>query len=271
MSIKPSSYAGWVAVVAIVSLMIGCDDRARNQNAAPSDEVTRRPADDGPDGPGTGNLPGSIDSHTGITADQPARDPGPTEADGRGIVVFLGTSLTAGYGLSPAQAFPALIERRVREEGLPFRIINAGVSGETSAGALRRVDWLLQQPFDVLVIETGANDMLRGNEPAATEADIQAIVDRVRSRRPETRILLAGMLAMPNLGREYGERFEALYPRVAERNDITLIPFLLDGVAGERSLNLSDGVHPNAQGQRIVAETVWETLEPVLREESARP
>ena len=185
------------------------------------------------------------------------------------VVLFLGTSLTAGFGLDPEQAYPALIQARIDSAGLPFRVVNAGVSGETSAGALRRTDWLLRQPFDVLVLETGANDMLRGADLDSVRSNIQAIIDKIRTERPDTRIVLAGMMAPPNLGEDYAERFRGLYPELAERNNLPLVPFLLEDVGGVSRLNLPDGVHPNVEGQKLVAENVWETLEPVLREEAA--
>jgi acyl-CoA thioesterase I len=184
---------------------------------------------------------------------------------GARTVLFLGTSLTAGYGLDPEQAYPALIQRKIEAAGLPYRVVNAGVSGETSAGALRRLDWLLRQPFDVLVLETGANDMLRGVDLDSLEANVQAIVDRVRSARPEARIVLLGLRAPPNLGLQYASRFRRLYPELAERNDLPLVPFLLDGVGGRAELNQDDGIHPNAQGQARVAENVWKVLEGELR------
>jgi acyl-CoA thioesterase I len=180
-------------------------------------------------------------------------------------VLFLGTSLTAGYGLPGEQAYPARIQEKIDSAGLPFRVVNAGISGETSAGAVRRVGWLLRQPFEVLVVETGSNDMLRGADLDSTRANIQAIVDRVRAERPEVRIVLVGMMAPPNLGRDYATRFHEMYPELAERNDLPLVPFLLDEVGGVRSLNLPDGIHPNAEGQRILATTVWRVLEPELR------
>jgi acyl-CoA thioesterase I len=187
---------------------------------------------------------------------------------GRATVLFVGTSLTAGYGVGESQAFPARIQARIDSAGLPYRVVNAGVSGETSAGALRRIDWLMREPFRVFVLETGANDMLRGLEPEATRANIEAIVRRVRDARPEARIVLVGMLALPNLGPAFVERFEAIYPEVARQYDLTLVPFLLEGVAREADLNLEDGIHPNAEGQRVLAETVWPYLEPVLRDAS---
>ena len=185
------------------------------------------------------------------------------------VVLFLGTSLTAGLGVSPDDAYPALVEARIDSAGLPFRVINAGSSGETSAGALRRLDWILRQPFDVLVLETGANDMLRGADPDSTRANLRRIVERVRAERPDTRIVLAGMMALPNLGREYGEEFQAIYPELAREYGLPLVPFLLEGVGGDPAMNLPDGVHPNEEGHRRVARTVWTTLEPVLREEAA--
>jgi acyl-CoA thioesterase-1 len=179
-------------------------------------------------------------------------------------ILFIGTSLTAGLGLPEAQSFPLVIERRIEQEGLPFDVVNAGVSGETSAGALRRIDWLLRQDFDVVVLETGANDMLRGVDPRSTEANIQAIIDRIRGARPGATIVLAGMLSLPNMGEAYGREFEAIYPRLAERNDLPYVPFLLDGVGGVLELNQGDGVHPTAEGHRIIADTVWNVLGPVL-------
>jgi acyl-CoA thioesterase-1 len=180
------------------------------------------------------------------------------------VILFLGTSLTAGLGLDPSQAYPARIEERIRAEGLPYRVINAGVSGETSAAARRRLDWLLRQPVAVLVIETGANDGLRGQDPAATRSEIQAMIDRARQASPPPRIILVGMQAPPNLGREYTEAFRAIYPELARANGIDLVPFLLEGVAGRPRLNQADGIHPTAEGQRVLAENVWPHLRTLL-------
>ena len=180
-------------------------------------------------------------------------------------VVFLGTSLTAGYGLDPSEAYPALLQERIAAAGLPHRVVNAGVSGETSAGALRRLDWLLRQPFDVLVVETGANDMLRGADVSSTRANLEAVVSRVRAGRPEARIVLLGMRAMPNLGLSYGRGFARMYEEVAREHDLAFVPFLLEDVAGEPEMNLPDGIHPNTQGQRRLADTVWKVLEDELR------
>lgn len=187
----------------------------------------------------------------------------------RPAVVFLGTSLTAGFGLDPDQAYPALIQQKIDAAGLDYKVVNAGVNGETSAGARARIDWLLRQPVAVLVIETGANDGLRGLPANALRDNIQAVIDRARRRSPAPRIVLVGMVALPNLGRVYAQQFRAVYPELARKNDVPLVPFLLDGVAGVDSLNQPDGVHPTALGQRRMAETVWRVLEGVLRDGDA--
>lgn len=179
-------------------------------------------------------------------------------------IVFLGTSLTAGLGLDPDSAYPALVQERINNARLAFRVVNAGVSGESSAGALRRIDWVLRQQPWMLVIETGANDGLRGQDPDSIRANIQGIIDRVRVTTPETRIVLAGMEAMPNLGSDYVRRFRRIYPDLARANGLTLIPFLLDGVAGVDSLNQQDGIHPNSAGARRAADNVWRVLRPLL-------
>ena len=187
----------------------------------------------------------------------------------RRVVLFVGTSLTAAHGLEVEQGFPAAVQEKIDSAGLPFEVVNAGLSGETSAGAVTRVEkWLIRQPFDVLVLETGANDMLRGSPVPAIRRNIQEIIDTVRAARPDARIVLAGMLAAPNLGERYVREFGEMYRELARENDLVLIPFLLDGVAGRQELNLGDGIHPNPRGQRIIAGTVWKTLEPVLREEA---
>jgi acyl-CoA thioesterase-1 len=169
-------------------------------------------------------------------------------------------------GLDPAQAFPALIQQRLDHAGLRYRVVNAGVSGETSAGARRRLDWLLAQPVAVLVVETGANDGLRGQDPQATRANLQAMVDRARQASPPPRLVLVGMQAPPNLGRDYAARFRSIYPELAQRNGVALVPFLLEGVGGVTALNQPDGVHPTAEGHHRLAANVWTVLEPLLRE-----
>jgi acyl-CoA thioesterase-1 len=197
---------------------------------------------------------------------KPATPQASASATDRGRIVFLGTSLTAGYGLDPSQAYPALIQQKVDSARLPFEVVNAGVSGETSAGALRRIDWLLQQKPTVLVIETGANDGLRGQNVDSLKANIQAIIDSANASTPRPRIVLVGMRMLTNYGPGYIGRFAAVYRDLAKRNDLPFVPFLLEGVAGVDSLNQADLIHPTAAGQRRLAETVWHTLEPVLEE-----
>jgi acyl-CoA thioesterase-1 len=190
-----------------------------------------------------------------------------TAVDARPVVLFFGTSLTAGLGLEPEQAYPALVQRKLDSAGLAFRAVNAGVSGETSAAGLRRIDWLLAQPAPVrvLVLELGANDALRGQDLAAARSNLQEIIDRTRARHPDVRVVVAGMEAPPNLGSRYTAEFRRLFRDLARENDAALIPFLLEGVGGNPELNQADGIHPTAEGARIVADNVWRVLEPVLR------
>ncbi len=180
------------------------------------------------------------------------------------MILCLGTSLTAGDGLVPEQAYPALLQKKVDAEGLRYRVVNAGVSGETSAGALRRAEWLLRRKVAVLVLETGANDGLRGHDPEAMRTNIQAILDRVARETPPPQVLLVGMQTLTNYGEDYRSRFRAVFPALAEKNGARLLPFLLEGVAGVPSLNLPDGLHPNAEGHARVAENVWRALRPML-------
>lgn len=182
----------------------------------------------------------------------------------RRTVLFVGTSLTAGLGLEPDSAYPQLLQRRADSLGVAYRFVNAGKSGETSAGALRRVDWLLQGDADVVVLETGANDGLRGLDVDSTAANIRAIVARVRGARPRAVIALVQMEAPPNLGASYTGRFHRMYPDIAREEGLVLVPFLLDRVAGVPRLNQADGMHPNDAGERIVADNVWRALRPVL-------
>jgi acyl-CoA thioesterase-1 len=196
---------------------------------------------------------------------------GATAADDRPVVLFLGDSLTAGYGLAAEQAFPALIQQRIDAASLGYRVVNAGVSGDTSAGGLRRVNWLLRQPIAVLVLALGGNDMLRGQGVDAMASNLRGILDRVDAARPGTRFVIAGMRAAPNLGARYAQAFEAAYVSIAADYEVPLIPFLLDGVAANRALNQPDGIHPTAAGQRVVAATVWKALAPVLAEAEDGP
>jgi acyl-CoA thioesterase-1 len=190
--------------------------------------------------------------------------PAPAANSGK-TILFLGDSLTAGLGLQRNEAFPALIGEKIRAAGLPFQVENAGLSGDTSAGALRRTDWLLQRPIDVLVIELGGNDGLRGLPVKSLKTNLQAIVDKAKAKNPAAKIVIAGMQIPPNLGAEYAGNFERLYAELAQENNAVLIPFLLEGVGGHRDLNQQDMIHPTAAGHRIIADLVWRTLEPILR------
>jgi acyl-CoA thioesterase-1 len=200
-------------------------------------------------------------SLAGDTSGNEPRRPPPVA---RRRILFVGTSITAGLGLEPDSAYPHMIDRKLDSLRLPYDAVNAGVSGETSAGLLRRIDWLLREPFDVVVVETGANDGLRGAPVATVRANVQQIVDRIKSARPDAVILLVQMEALPNFGERYTSEFRAMFPEVARRSGVTLLPFLLEGVAGHRELNQADGIHPNMDGERIVAENVWRALRPIL-------
>ena len=179
-------------------------------------------------------------------------------------ILIFGDSLTAGYGIDPEQAYPALIADKLATENLPYKVIPSGLSGETTAGGLRRIDWILRQPVDIFILALGANDGLRGIKLSDTRKNLEAIVAKVRSKNPQVQVILAGMRIPPNLGPEYTNEFETLYPELSESLEAALIPFLLEDVAGHPHLNLPDGIHPNPQGQAIVAQTVWRTLHPLL-------
>jgi acyl-CoA thioesterase-1 len=215
-----------------------------------------------------GARPAAVSPAPSVAAAPAAAAAPPTAAapaaDDRPVILFVGTSLTAGLGVDPDQAYPALVQKKVDAAGLRYRVVNAGVSGETSAGARSRMGWLLRQPVAVLVLETGANDGLRGQDPEATRANIQAVLDAARARRPPPRLALVAMEALPNYGPDYGRRFRALYPEIAEKNGATLVPFLLAGVAGDAKLNQPDGIHPTPEGHARLAETVWKALRPIL-------
>jgi len=181
------------------------------------------------------------------------------------VIVFLGTSLTAGYGLPESQAFPALIGARIVSAALDYRVINAGVSGDTSAGGLRRLDWLLRLPIAVLVLELGANDMLRGQSVEQLGSNLETILERTREAHPQVKFLIAGMRAAPNLGLAYGREFDAVYPSLAEQFEASLVPFLLEDVAADRHLNQPDGIHPTAEGHALIADRIWSQIEPMLQ------
>jgi acyl-CoA thioesterase-1 len=181
-------------------------------------------------------------------------------------VVFFGDSLTAGYGLADpdTESYPARVQEKIDGAHLPWRVVNAGLSGETSAGGLRRVDWVLRQHPDVFVLALGANDGLRGTAPAVTESNLQGIIDHVRTRYPDTRIVIAGMRMPPSMGADFAAAYQAIFPDLAKKNGLVLIPFLLAGVAAVPDLNQGDGMHPTAAGARRVADGVWGVIAPLL-------
>ena len=248
-----STAAGVAAVVLSLACLAGCDRSARS-NAG--DSVVSGATAGGSDDRSLATVPvsrnGSDSSHTIAAA---AHD-----STAEATILFIGTSLTAGYGIDPSDAYPAVVGRMLDSAGHPVRIVNAGVSGETSAGARSRIGWVLRQPADVIVIETGANDGLRGLSVDAARQNIEAILDSVHVRQPSARVLLVQMEAPPNLGATYTSRFHAMYPELASEKHVELVPFLLGGVAGIASLNQEDGIHPNRAGARIVARTVYDAI-----------
>ena len=180
-------------------------------------------------------------------------------------ILFFGNSLTAGYGLDDvSESFPSLIQDKIDSLHLPYKTINAGVSGETSADGNSRIEWLLKQKIDVFVLELGANDGLRGISPKETTKNLQSIIDKVKAKYPEAKLVLLGMQIPPNMGKNYAMQFKQIYPQLATKNNMTLLPFLLEGVGGVTSLNQADGIHPTAAGSKIVAENVWKVLKDVV-------
>lgn len=207
------------------------------------------------------NEPQNTVSQTAANEQKPAETtPAPAV---RKNIVFFGNSLTAAYQLSPEQGFPALIQEKIDSLGLPYTCVNAGLSGETTADGVARIDWILQQPVDIFVLELGGNDALRGLPLAESKKNLQAIIDKVKAKYPDCKIVVAGMMAPPNLG-SYAKDFQKIFPEIAKKNNAALIPFLLEGVGGDPKLNLPDGIHPTAEGHKILAETVWKTLKPLL-------
>jgi acyl-CoA thioesterase I len=198
------------------------------------------------------------------------RDDGPSpplnasSSDSRKAIVVLGDSLAAGLGLDPGEAFPALLQNKIDKTGWNYTVVNAGVSGDTTAGGLRRIDWLLKRKIDTLILELGGNDGLRGIPVEATRTNLQAIIDHARHAQPGMRVIVAGMQMPPNMGEEYNRAFQNIFPALAKANDAALIPFLLEGVGGRPELNQPDHIHPTAEGHKIVAENVWKVLKPAL-------
>jgi acyl-CoA thioesterase I len=231
-------------LVGVAALLVaGCGEREANGERGPAERDDARGA-------------------AGVEEEGGAR---PGAGDRVARILVIGTSLTAGPGIPPEATYPARLQERIDSAGLPYRVINAGVSGETSAGAVRRLDWLLREPADVVILETGANDMLRGLDPDSTRANLDRILERLACQDPSPRVLVVPMRAMPNLGRAYASRFEAMYADVAERHGARLAPFLLEGVAADPALNLPDGIHPNERGHERMARTLWPALLAELR------
>ena len=187
-----------------------------------------------------------------------------TNGNQQQTIVVLGDSLAAGYGLDLSESFPALLQKKIDAAGLKFSVVNAGVSGDTSAGGLRRIDWLLKRRVDVLVLELGGNDGLRGIPVGVTRTNLQSIIDRTKQKYPQARIVVAGMQMPPNMGADYSAAFEKIFPDLAQANNAGLVPFLLENVGGKPELNLPDMIHPTADGHKVVAENVWKALKPVL-------
>lgn len=202
---------------------------------------------------------------------EPDMAPVPSMSFARGIttgpvtILFFGDSITAGYGLDPDDAFPAIIQAKADSLGYQLEAINAGVSGETSAGGLRRVDWILQRPFNVFVLELGGNDGLRGIDPAHTRDNLQQIINKIETNKPDATIVLAGMEAPPNMGDDYTREFRQIFQDLADANRVAFLPFILEDVAGNPELNLPDGIHPTAEGHRIIAQNLWNILEPLIQ------
>ena len=180
------------------------------------------------------------------------------------VILFYGNSLTAGYGLSPDEAFPALVEKKLNKTDKKVKVVNAGLSGETSAGGLSRIEWILRQPVDIFVLELGGNDGLRGLPVDQTRKNLQGIMDKVKAKYPNCKIVMAGMMVPPNMGKEYTEAFKRVYPDLATKNKATLIPFILDGVGGIEKLNQPDGIHPNAEGHQIISNKITPVFEKLL-------
>ncbi len=186
--------------------------------------------------------------------------------EGNKVILFFGDSLTAGMGLDTENAFPAIIQKKLDSLGLDYQVVNAGLSGETTAAGKNRVNWVLKQNVAIFVLELGANDGLRGVPIEETRKNLQAIIDKVRAKNPETEILLTGMQIPPNMGADYTSGFRDIFPELAKKNDIYLVPFLLENVAGIPELNQADGIHPTAEGQKILAENVWNVLGPIVKD-----
>jgi acyl-CoA thioesterase-1 len=179
-------------------------------------------------------------------------------------IVFFGNSITAGYGLDLSEAFPARIQQKLDLMNMPYKVVNAGVSGETSSGGRSRIDWILKQQVDIFVLELGGNDGLRGIPISETKKNLQAIIDKVKQKYPAAKIIITGMQMPPNMGKKYTTEFRSMYPDLAKQNKIAIVPFILEGVGGNAALNQRDGIHPTAEGHRILANNVWNVLKAML-------
>lgn len=210
---------------------------------------------------------GETDRKESETLPVEATDDKKENVNGRetGTILFFGTSLTAGMGLDPDDAYPAVIQRKLDSLNLPYEVVNAGLSGETTASGKNRIDWVLNQEIDVFLLELGANDGLRGVPLEETRQNLTEIIRTVREKNPDVRIILAGMQLPPNLGTEYTSEFRSIFPELAKIHNTELIPFLLEDVAGNPELNQQDGIHPTVEGQEIMAENVWDVLWPMIR------
>ncbi len=186
------------------------------------------------------------------------------QAQEKKTLLIFGDSITAGYGIEPQHAFPSIIQQKIDSAGMNYEVINGGLSGETSAGGLRRIDWVLQREIDVMILELGGNDGLRGIDLSSTKQNLQGIIDKALEKNPDMEIIIAGMQVPPNLGTDYTREFQNLYPDLAKQNDLELIPLILDEVGGKDQFMQPDGIHPNVEGHKVVAETVWDTLKPIL-------
>jgi acyl-CoA thioesterase-1 len=222
-----------IPLILVLQMLIGCNDTVKNKEEAIQD---------------------NSDAKTAVSK-EPAK-----------TILFFGNSLTAGYGLDPSESFPSLIQEKIDSANLKYKAVNAGVSGETSAGGAGRIDWILKQPVDVFVLELGANDGLRGIPVAETKKNLQLIIDKVKKKYPQAKLVLAGMQLPPNMGQEYSNKFRDLYPTLAKNNNASFVPFLLEGVGGIRALNQQDGIHPTAAGAKIVAQNVWKVLQHLLQQ-----
>ncbi|MGH7605024.1 MAG: arylesterase [Gemmatimonadaceae bacterium] len=235
--------------LSILLAVLACGGRGTGQNAR-----------------SVGNAKNNMSEAARSADSTPASTAAVSQSPAPPVVLFFGTSLTAGLGLDPDQAFPTMIEKKAQADGLPIKAVNAGLSGETTAGAVRRIDWVLRTPADLVVIEAGANDALRGLSPDAARANLERVISTVRQKQPRAKIALVQMEAPPNYGPSYTRSFHNIYTDVSKREDVPLIPFLLSGVAGISRYNQADGVHPNLVGERIVADNMWKALKPIVKQ-----